>query len=369
MSQFAEVAWSHKIALRCANYFVGASAGAWWKHSRQTWRSRNYHLKEALGETCFIFFIPVEKGISSRGLISHSTSDHCKIDCWCNAVVNFGLSVVDVFTQTTLTRCFPCQHGSIQPSIQKICHSWTSCTIYFSLNHVWEFKAAGYLTWFCCVFLFLDSDGKGSFTFQENHRMLYLRPVDLPQPQTKRSSWAAERCSPTSRFQIQCQPPRKNEDRPTHPVTSYSNVSGHAMYQPWNPPTRPRRWITRCSTYRNKSTIKACRARLSHDRASSMSPRSIRMDLGKKFVNVLMFMNKMFWSFKWWMPCILLKPWIWPNPPWKYSTSQGPSQEFLNETCFDGCLPDIVQGARATLARPIKCVLPRMEGSEIQNGN
>lgn len=50
----------------------------------------------------------------------------------------------------------------------------------------------------------------------------------------------------------------------------------------------------RCSTYRNKSTIKACRARLSHDRASSMSPRSIRMDLGQKFVNVLMFMKKCF---------------------------------------------------------------------------
>ena len=42
----------------------------------------------------------------------------------------------------------------------------------------------------------------------------------------------------------------------------------------------------RCSTYRNKSTIKACRARLSHDRASSMSPRSIRMDLGQKRLNV-----------------------------------------------------------------------------------
>ena len=77
----------------------------------------------------------------------------------------------------------------------------------------------------------------------------------------------------------------------SHP---YSNLSGHAIYQPWNPPTRPRRWIMRCSTYRNKSTIRACRARLSHDRASSMSPRSIRMDLGQKFVNVLMFMKKCF---------------------------------------------------------------------------
>ena len=132
-------------------------------------------------------------------------------------------------TQTTLTRCFPCQHGSIQPSIQKICHSWTSCTIYFSLNHGVEFKAAGYLTWFCCVFLFLDSTQmeKGSFRFQEKHRMLHLRPVDMPQLSQSRSSWAAERCSPTSRFQIQCQPQGKTkivQHILSHPTQIYEDM-------------------------------------------------------------------------------------------------------------------------------------------------
>ena len=167
MSQFAEVEWSHKIALRCANYFVGASAGAWWKHSRQTWRSRNYHLKEALRETCFIFLYTCREGNKLERF---------------NFTFNF----------------WPFQ---FEP--------WCGIQSCWILNLILLCFSVPGLKW-----------KKEVSRFQDNHRMLYLRPVDLPQLSQSRSSWAAERCSPTSRFQIQCQPPRKNEDRPTHPVTS-----------------------------------------------------------------------------------------------------------------------------------------------------